>query len=174
MISRDNFIDTTMKKCASLAIGQALDIRSYKRNRKVVIEKIDTGYHVYEDGFEQKEFLDLTEEKLQKLLRTIEKREFPRSNKLRFYILDDKEASVSRANYMIDGEEDDEEEEDTSFLVRINCDYSNYQIVRNTITQGDGVIEHADFTNSVYLKVRLEEPLFNILNEMFFVRMHKL
>ena len=120
MIHCENFIETTMQKLEKLEIGQCLDIRSFKRNRKVVIVRTFSGYNLYEDGFEQHEFLDLTEEKLRKLLKTIEKREFPRSNRLRFYTLNSREDSLSRANYREEYENEEEEEEDTSFLVRIN------------------------------------------------------
>ena len=172
MINRDNFIETTIKKCELLTMGQCLDIRSYKRNRKVLIEKLEDGFTLYEDGFEVHTFPSLSEEKLEKLLRTIEKREFPRSHKLRFYILSSKEDSVSRAAYMI--EEDEPIEEDTSFLVRINCDYSHYEIIKVVINKGLGIIEKEDFAHAVNLVVRLEQDLFDELSQLFFVRMHLL
>lgn len=65
-----------------------LDIRTYKRDRSIIIEKLENGYNLYEDGFEKKEFKNLSQIELKKLLRVLQKKEFPRSNIVRFYVLD--------------------------------------------------------------------------------------
>ncbi|MCI9304479.1 MAG: hypothetical protein HFJ13_10250 [Clostridium sp.] len=65
-----------------------LDIRTYKRDRSIIIEKLENGYNLYEDGFEKKEFKNLSQIELKKLLKVLQKKEFPRSNIVRFYVLD--------------------------------------------------------------------------------------
>lgn len=169
MIDRGNFIDTTLQKLAALSVGQALDIRSFKRNRKVVITKTDTGYHVLEDGFAQEIFADLTEAALTKLLRTIEKREFPRSNKLRFYVLDTDEASINRANYRLDEENIIAEEYDPTFAVLLRCDYSYYDKLRHLITHLGGEMTHTHFTHDVTIEARIEEAHYDELSQLLWL-----
>ena len=65
-----------------------LDIRTYKRDRSIIIEKLENGYNLYEDGFEKKQFKNLSQIELKKLLKVLQKKEFPRSNIVRFYVLD--------------------------------------------------------------------------------------
>ena len=99
MFTINNFAFDSIKKLDELKLYNCLDIRSYKKNRKVIIEKLENTFNVYEDGYEKREFLNISKEELKKLLRTIEKIEFPRSNKLRIYVLETKDQSTCRANY---------------------------------------------------------------------------
>ncbi|MGL5764596.1 MAG: hypothetical protein ACRCX8_03030, partial [Sarcina sp.] len=110
MIIIDNFVFDTLKKLDEIEIGNCLDIRSYKKNRKVIIEKLENAFNLFEDGYRKEEFLNLTKDELKKLLKIIEKIEFPRSNRLRFYVLDSKDGSVCRANYREEIEIIEEEE----------------------------------------------------------------
>jgi hypothetical protein len=66
---------------------QGLDIRSYKRNRAVMILLQDRRQVlVRERGYREQEFL-VAQSELAKILKTIFKREFPRSRKVRIYQL---------------------------------------------------------------------------------------
>lgn len=174
MIDCHNFAQTTLKKLDELTIGQSLDIRSFKRNRKVVITKTADGYTLVEDGFAQNTFAQLDKDALAKLLRAVEKREFPRSNKLRFYVLGTDEESVNRANYRLDAENILSCEEDSTFLVRINCDYNKFETLKHLIAKGQGVIEDIQYAHVIHLTVRLEEPLFAELSQLLWVPMHRL
>lgn len=92
MINKDSFIADTLKSLEKLEVGKCLDIRTFKKDRKVVIEKLAVNYNVYEEGFEKQSFMNLEVQDMKKLLKTLERREFPRSNKLRVYVVDAKEA----------------------------------------------------------------------------------
>ncbi|MEN8075509.1 hypothetical protein ABFP60_01035 [Clostridioides difficile] len=87
MIPIDNFIEDAIKKLKKMKPLNCLDIRTYKRDRSVVIEKLEDGYNLYEDGFENAEFNNLSLDELKRLLKIMQKKEFPRSNIVRFYTL---------------------------------------------------------------------------------------
>lgn len=71
-----------------LPISHCLDLRTYKRNRSVMIAKLaEDDLLVVENGFFKERFR-VKPEKLRKLLKTLMKKEFPRSRKIRLYILD--------------------------------------------------------------------------------------
>lgn len=85
MIDKANAIPTITTKLKKLSIGQGLDLRTYKRDRSVMILRVaEDEYEVREDGFEKKRF-ETDFKGLKKLLKTMMKREFPRSNKIRVY-----------------------------------------------------------------------------------------
>lgn len=162
MIVIDNFVFDTLKRLDEIEIGNCLDIRSYKKNRKVVIEKLENLFNLFEDGYRKEEFLDLTKDELKKLLKGIEKIEFPRSNKLRFYILDSKDGSVCRANYREEVEVI--EEEDMIDLI-IESSYSNYIPIKNIVEDNNGIISEIDFFEHVIIKASLSEKAHKILKE---------
>lgn len=162
MIVIDNFVFDTLKRLDEIKIGNCLDIRSYKKNRKVIIEKLENSFNLFEDGYRKEEFLDLTKDQLKKLLKGIEKIEFPRSNKLRFYVLDSKDGSVCRANYREEVEIVEDEERINSI---IESSYSNFVPLKNLIEENGGEIEEIDFLGNVILKVSLSEETTKILKE---------
>ncbi|WP_029897222.1 hypothetical protein [Desulfohalovibrio reitneri] len=89
MIDKVNAIDTVLTRLDKLEPGQALDLRTYKRNRSVVILKRDAErLTVVQDGYEKNTF-EITRPKLKKTLKTLLKKEFPRSTKVRLYTLDE-------------------------------------------------------------------------------------
>lgn len=137
MLVIDNFVGDTLKRLEQIAPLNCLDIRSYKKNRKIVIEKLEEGYNLYEEGFHEEVFYNLSKEELKKLLKIIEKREFPRSNKLRLYVLDSRESSVARANYRQEVEEEE---------------------------QG-GEIINVDFREEVGMQMLLNEGVYSLLKE---------
>ncbi len=67
---------------------QGVEILTYKRNRGITIIKIDEEtLSVQERGYEENTF-QVSMDSLGRLLKTIAKREFPRSRKVRVYQLD--------------------------------------------------------------------------------------
>ena len=89
--------DVVAAKVAKLPVGHALDLRTYKRNRSVVIVKMsETELAFVEDGFEKQTFTEPAN-KLRKVLKTLIKREFPRSTKVRLYQLGPYEPGAAKA-----------------------------------------------------------------------------
>lgn len=87
MIDKTNITAAVLARMDKLPVGHALDLRTYKRNRSVIIHKAsETALNVIEDGFGQETF-QITPDKLPKLLKTLLRREFPRSTKIRLYDL---------------------------------------------------------------------------------------
>ncbi|MGL1862810.1 MAG: hypothetical protein OCC46_09850 [Pseudodesulfovibrio sp.] len=85
MIDKAGAIPTILTKLKKLPIGHGLDLRTFKRDRSVVILRMaDDEYTVKENGF-QKETFATDLKGMRKLLKTLLKREFPRSNKIRVY-----------------------------------------------------------------------------------------
>ncbi len=67
---------------------QGVEILTYKRNRGVTIIKIDeSNLSIQERGYEDNTF-QVAMDDLEKQLKSIAKREFPRSRKVRVYRLD--------------------------------------------------------------------------------------
>lgn len=86
MINKENFISDILKRIQKLEVGKQLEIYTFKKDRKIIIEKLETYYNIYEDGFEKQYFQNLELQDIKKLLKTLERREFPRSNKIRVYV----------------------------------------------------------------------------------------
>lgn len=85
MIDKANAVSTVMSRAAKLTVGSGMDLRTYKRDRSVIITRVSEDlYEVMEDGFE-KNWFEVDGKGLKKLLKTLLKREFPRSNKIRVY-----------------------------------------------------------------------------------------
>lgn len=85
MIDKTNIISTVEERLSSIPVGHCIDIRTYKRNRSVLfIKKGRDKIRIIEDGFYQEEF-EINFNKLRKALKTLLKKEFPRSNKIRLY-----------------------------------------------------------------------------------------
>ncbi len=87
MIDKSSVIKIVQAKLNKLPVGHYLDLRTYKRDRSVIIVKQETeGLLVIEDGFYQDSFTVNTT-RLKGLLKTLLKKEFPRSNKVRIYMM---------------------------------------------------------------------------------------
>jgi hypothetical protein len=101
MNDKTTVIPTVMERLERLETGQCLDMRTYKRNRSVAI--VRTGpdsFTVVERGFHEEMWEGLSADKIRRLLKTLLKREFPRSNKIRLYTLDSFElADVNRMGH---------------------------------------------------------------------------
>ncbi len=96
MIDKVTAIQTVLRKVKDLPLGHCLDLRTYKRNRSVVIKKIGLDeILVVENGFEQGR-TTTTFGKLRKVLKLMLKKEFPRSTKIRLYTLGKCDPDVKR------------------------------------------------------------------------------
>jgi len=85
MIDKTAVIRTVRERLNKLPVGHYLDLRTYKRDRSVIIVKLeDDNFLVVENGFYQERF-EVGSRSLKGLLRTLLKKEFPRSNKVRLY-----------------------------------------------------------------------------------------
>ena len=87
MIDKTKIIDTVQERLKKLPHGHYMDLRTYKRNRSVIIVKIDEdNLLVIENGYFKERF-QIRTEKLKKLMKTLLKKEFPRSRKIRLYVM---------------------------------------------------------------------------------------
>jgi hypothetical protein len=94
MIDKATAIPTIMNKLKKLPVGHAIDLRTFKRNRSVVIARVDEDkFDVVQKGFGEDRFL-IPLSKMKKLLKTLLKKEFPRSTKMRLYDLGKSAADV--------------------------------------------------------------------------------
>jgi hypothetical protein len=95
VIDKTKIIDAVCERLEKLPLGHYLDLKTYKRNRTVIIVKVDKKkLLVVEDGYFKDRFL-IPPDKLKKLLKTLLRKEFPRSKKIRLYVMGkfmDKEA----------------------------------------------------------------------------------
>ena len=87
MIDKTKIIEAVLKKLENLPPGHYLDLRTYKRNRSVLVVKESEGdLLVIESGYFHEKF-HIRADKLSKLLKTLLKKEFPRSQKIRLYVM---------------------------------------------------------------------------------------
>lgn len=85
MIDKDSAVEYVMSRIKKITVGHGLDLRTYKRDRSVLIMRTAVdSFSVIEDGFD-KEHFSADIKALKKLLKKLVKREFPRSNKIRVY-----------------------------------------------------------------------------------------
>lgn len=101
MIDKATAVETVIRKLKKLPVGHAIDLRTYKRNRSVVIKRTaDDEFDVVEHGFHEDRFL-VPLGKMKKLLKLLLKKEFPRSTKIRVYDLGEAEADIHIARKKI-------------------------------------------------------------------------
>jgi hypothetical protein len=87
MIDKTRIVDTVFERLNKLPVSHCIDLRTYKRNRSVIIAKLaEDDILVIENGYFKERF-QVKPYKLKKLLKTLVKKEFPRSRKIRLYVL---------------------------------------------------------------------------------------
>lgn len=87
MIDKTKIVDTVVERLKRLPVSHYLDLRTYKRNRSVVIVKqAEDEVLVIEDGYFKEQFR-VSPEKLKKVLKALLRKEFPRSRKIRLYVM---------------------------------------------------------------------------------------
>jgi hypothetical protein len=83
LVNIDSVHTRTLQLLAALEPPAGIELLSYKRNRMVAISRLAGGkYMVREKGYVDQE-LAVEEKELSRLLKTLIKREFPRSRKVR-------------------------------------------------------------------------------------------
>lgn len=88
MIAKTSAVPTILERLDKLPLGHCLEIRTYKRNRRVLFRRAgENAWDVHQDGFAKDYFADIPLEKMRKLLQTLLRKEFPRSTKIRLYAL---------------------------------------------------------------------------------------
>jgi hypothetical protein len=87
MLDMASALPALLRRLDTLPLGHALDLRTYKRNRSVFVRRTGADvFDVAENGFRREDF-SVPFSGLKKLLKTLLKREFPRSTKIRVYYL---------------------------------------------------------------------------------------
>lgn len=82
MFDIKGFTKTPIEKLTKLKVGDKIELLTYKKDRKVIIIKKDLNiYDIIEDGFNYNKFEDISLNQLEKLLKKLQRIEFPRSNK---------------------------------------------------------------------------------------------
>jgi hypothetical protein len=85
MVDKTRIIETVIERLKKLSTGNYLDLRTYKRNRYIIIiKKSEEDLLVIEDGYCKERFY-IKSDKLKKLLTALLRKEFPRSHKIRLY-----------------------------------------------------------------------------------------
>lgn len=85
MIDRESAIPTLREKLRKLPQGHYIELQTYKRNRTVaIVRESASTLLIIEDGYVRDRFRT-GEDKMNKVLKTLLKREFPRSRKIRVY-----------------------------------------------------------------------------------------
>ncbi|MGL5634286.1 MAG: hypothetical protein ACRCX8_14880 [Sarcina sp.] len=88
MVEISNFIEATFVKLKHIKVGESVCISTFKKDRHLIVFKIDEDRFVLrEQGYEKKIFHDLDKRGLKKLLKTLAKVEFPRSNMVHLSVL---------------------------------------------------------------------------------------
>jgi hypothetical protein len=86
MIDIKSLVPVVCQKVEKLGAGGVIELKTYKRDRGVDIIKIsDETLRIIESGFEKRQF-SIPVSRLKKTLKSIVKREFPRSNKVRIAV----------------------------------------------------------------------------------------
>lgn len=88
MVSIADFVDVALYTLKRIEINDKVNFKTFKKDRQVEIEKIDNRlFNVIENGFDRKVFLSLDEKNLKRTLKYLQKKEFPKSNKLWYKII---------------------------------------------------------------------------------------
>lgn len=87
MIDISKFIDITLARLKTLENNKGISLLTFKKDRKITILKNNNTFSVYEDGFFNESFHELDNNSLRKLLKSLSKKEFPRSHKLHLEVI---------------------------------------------------------------------------------------
>lgn len=83
LLNIKSVLTTVLNSLEKVPLGRGIEMLSYKRDRGVsVIKEEENKFLVKEHGFQEKTW-EIEKTGLEKLLKTVMKREFPRSRKLR-------------------------------------------------------------------------------------------
>lgn len=88
MIDKSSAVSVILGRLDKLPLGHCLEIRTYKRNRRVLFRRSgENSWDVLQDGFTRDLFENVALEKMRKVLQILLRKEFPRSTKVRLYAL---------------------------------------------------------------------------------------
>ena len=86
MIDKSAAVSTLLGRLGNLPEGHCLEIRTYKRNRRVLFRReASDSWSALQEGFERNLHQGIARDKLRKLLQSLLRKEFPRSVKIRVY-----------------------------------------------------------------------------------------
>jgi hypothetical protein len=80
-VDKGRILQETLTRLSRLGEGEGLLLQPYKKDRSIYVVRRKNMVQVFEQGFVRKEFMVETG-KVKKLLKTLCKKEFPRSNKV--------------------------------------------------------------------------------------------
>ncbi len=80
-IDKGRLLHTVLARLSQLKDGEGVLLQPYKKDRAVCLIRRGETFQVLERGFSRKEFV-VEREKIKKLLKTLCRKEFPRSNKI--------------------------------------------------------------------------------------------
>jgi len=96
LINRDTTLNRVCNSMKKIQPPAGIEILSYKRDRSIAILRLsEEDYSVRQRGFNEAEY-SVSEAELPKLLKSLIKKEFPRSRKLRLNSLTGKEGPDSK------------------------------------------------------------------------------
>ncbi len=90
-VDKGRLLQETLARLSKLREGEGLLLQPYKKDRAVCVIRRENMYRVVERGFARKEFV-VESKKIRKLLKTLFKKEFPRSNKIWLNVIAPEEA----------------------------------------------------------------------------------
>ena len=83
MLDKATAVQEILRRLKKMDSGESLELLTWKKDRSLLLVKQGRDeIHVYERGFVEQEYR-VASGKLKKLLKTLLKREFPRSHKIR-------------------------------------------------------------------------------------------
>ncbi len=89
LINKSAILSYTLRELQKIPLLSSVGLFSYKRNRRVFLHKAsEESYLIKVNGYVVSE-KEISRKNVEKELRTIIKREFPRSRKIRFYRFSD-------------------------------------------------------------------------------------
>ena len=88
MIDLSVIQETLLQRLQKLPPGHAVEVLTYKRNRGAAFVRMTVdSFLILEHGYNEERFDGVAQDQLKKLCKSIFKREFPRSTKVRLYNL---------------------------------------------------------------------------------------
>lgn len=86
MIESDHFVENTLRAMKKLDYGDQVIVQCFKKDRQIRVEKQTDTFTVHQEGFEKRSYEGMGTDQVKKLLKTLQRKEFPRSNKLWFKV----------------------------------------------------------------------------------------
>ncbi len=95
MLDKATAVQEVLRRMKKMDSGESLELLTWKKDRSLLLVKQSRDeIYVYERGFVEQEYR-VAAGKLKKLLKTLLKREFPRSHKIRMMRLPEKSGLIA-------------------------------------------------------------------------------